>query len=151
MRLPTAGPRKRNWSPSGAATPPPRRCPKAEMQQSASRTKERSRKGRRMIVYDTRTPLPDSYTCSVRSTIFCAWLAAFAATAVGENSLSQDMLAAHNAVRATVNVPPIIWSDKLAISAQEWANTLIEKKDFRHRQKSKFGENLYQIEGANAT
>ena len=73
---------------------------------------------------------------------------AAAATAVGENSLSQDMLAAHNAVRATVTAPPLIWSDKLATAAQEWANTLIEKKEFIHRPKSKFGENLFQIEGA---
>lgn len=96
------------------------------------------------------TPLPGGYTGSVRSTVVCALLAAAAATAAGENSLSQDMLAAHNAVRATVKVPPLIWSDRLARSAQEWANTLIEKKDFRHRQKSTFGENLYQVEGAKA-
>jgi pathogenesis-related protein 1 len=86
----------------------------------------------------------------VRSIIVCAVLAA-AATAAGEDSLPRETLAAHNAVRATVKAPPLIWSDKLAVTAQEWANTLIERKQFLHRPKSKLGENLFQIEGAKAT
>jgi uncharacterized protein YkwD len=58
------------------------------------------------------------------------------------------MLAAHNAVRATVKTAPLVWSDKLAASAQEWADRLIAQRTFVHRPKSKFGENLFQIEGA---
>ena len=103
-----------------------------------------------MIVYDTRTRPAGRYTCTVRATIVCAILAAVA-TGAGEDSLARDMLAAHNAVRATVKVPPLVWSDNLARVAQEWANTLLEKKQFVHRPKSKLGENLYQIEGAKST
>src|SRR3954471_4051918 len=89
----------------------------------------------------------ERYTGSVRWTFVFALLAAVA-TRAADDSLSRDMLAAHNAVRATVKVAPLVWSEKLAASAQEWANTLIEKRQFVHRPKSKFGENLFQIEGA---
>jgi pathogenesis-related protein 1 len=86
----------------------------------------------------------------VRATIVYALLTA-AATAAGEDSLARDMLVAHNGVRATVKVAPLVWSDNLARSAQEWANTLLEKRQFVHRPKSKFGENLYEVQGAKAT
>ncbi|HEY6989326.1 MAG TPA: CAP domain-containing protein [Bryobacteraceae bacterium] len=39
---------------------------------------------------------------------------------------SQQILAAHNAVRGKVGVPPLKWSDKLAARAAEWANTLVK-------------------------
>jgi pathogenesis-related protein 1 len=87
----------------------------------------------------------------VRSTIVRALLALAAVTAAGQSSISQEMLAAHNAVRAKVSLPPLSWSDKLASAAQEWANTLIEKKEFLHRPKSKTGENLYEVEGAKSS
>jgi pathogenesis-related protein 1 len=80
----------------------------------------------------------------------CVFLAAACLTAA-DDTLSRDMLTVHNAVRATVNVPPLVWSDKLATAAQQWANSLLEKKQFVHNPKSKFGENLYQVEGAKAT
>jgi pathogenesis-related protein 1 len=64
---------------------------------------------------------------------------------------STDMLAAHNAVRARVNVPPLRWSDKLADVAQGWANRLLVSRRFAHRPDSEYGENLYEIEGARAT
>jgi pathogenesis-related protein 1 len=86
----------------------------------------------------------------VRFIVVCAVLTV-SATAAGDDSLSREMLAAHNAVRATVKTPPLIWSEKLAATAQEWANTLIGKKQFLHRPKSKFGENLFEIEGAKST
>jgi uncharacterized protein YkwD len=35
------------------------------------------------------------------------------------------MLEAHNAIRARMGVPPLIWSDQLAQVAQDWANHLI--------------------------
>ena len=39
--------------------------------------------------------------------------------------LSQAMLNAHNAIRARVGVPPLVWSEQLAEVAQDWANHLI--------------------------
>ena len=40
-------------------------------------------------------------------------------------SIAQAMLDAHNAIRARVGVPPLVWSDQLAQVAQDWANHLI--------------------------
>ena len=40
-------------------------------------------------------------------------------------SIAEAMLDAHNAIRARVGVPPLVWSDQLAQVAQDWANHLI--------------------------
>jgi pathogenesis-related protein 1 len=61
------------------------------------------------------------------------------------------MVAAHNAVRAQVNVPPLAWSDQLAMVAQDWADTLLARKQFAHRPNSMYGENLFEIGGATAS
>jgi pathogenesis-related protein 1 len=74
-----------------------------------------------------------------------------AATCVGQPSMETRMLAAHNKVRRKVNVPPLTWSDKLAASSQEWANTLLARGEFIHRAKSSYGENLLAIQGASAS
>jgi len=58
------------------------------------------------------------------------------------------MLAAHNSVRARVNIPPLTWSDRLADLAQGWANRLLASKRFAHRPASAYGENLFEIVGA---
>lgn len=63
----------------------------------------------------------------------------------------RDMLAAHNTVRARVGTGPLVWSDRLAAVAREWADTLLSRKQFKHRPNSPFGENLYEIRGATAT
>jgi uncharacterized protein YkwD len=65
-------------------------------------------------------------------------------------SLSQAMLDAHNAVRARVGVPPLIWSDRLAEVAQEWANHLIASGGLSHRPNNRYGENIYTISGRGA-
>jgi pathogenesis-related protein 1 len=62
-------------------------------------------------------------------------------------SLSQAMLAAHNAVRSRVGVPPLAWSDQLVQVAQDWANHLIATGSFSHRPDNSYGENLYSISG----
>ena len=67
------------------------------------------------------------------------------------SSLSRDMLAAHNAVRARVGVPPLTWSDRLAAHSQKWADTLLARKQFIHRPNSTYGENLFEITGARAS
>ena len=41
-------------------------------------------------------------------------------TGAAPSSLSREMLAAHNAVRARVKVSPLAWSDRLATVAQKW-------------------------------
>ena len=92
-----------------------------------------------MIVYDT----------GVRAVILLALAAA--ATAADEGPLAREMLAAHNAVRAKVGVPALAWSEDLARVAQEWANTLIAERRFDHRPKSKYGENMFRMDGARTT
>jgi uncharacterized protein YkwD len=88
---------------------------------------------------------------------FCCLLAATAANSPksfadsSASSMSRDLLAAHNAVRARVCVPPLSWSGQLAKYAQNWADTLAAERKFYHHPNSPFGENLFQIQGANAT
>ena len=65
-------------------------------------------------------------------------------------SLADNMLAAHNAVRGRLGVPALVWSERLAGFAQEWANTLAARGQFFHRPKSPYGENLFEITGASA-
>lgn len=61
------------------------------------------------------------------------------------------MLAAHNAVRARVGVPPLTWSDQLQGVAQQWADSLLASGEFRHREKSNYGENLCDVRGGRAS
>jgi uncharacterized protein YkwD len=67
------------------------------------------------------------------------------------SSLWRDMLAVHNAVRARVGVPPLAWSDRVAARSQDWADTLLARKQFMHRPNSTYGENLFEITGATAS
>jgi pathogenesis-related protein 1 len=70
-------------------------------------------------------------------------------TAPVEASLSivEAMLDAHNAVRARVGVPPLVWSAQLAKVAQDWANYLVTTGELRHQPGNRYGENLYAISG----
>ncbi len=65
-------------------------------------------------------------------------------------ALKSDMLIAHNAIRASVDVPPLRWSDRLAGHAQEWAHHLLQERQFYHRPRPIFGENLFEIAGGRA-
>jgi uncharacterized protein YkwD len=69
------------------------------------------------------------------------------------NCLAQStaILAAHNAVRARVKIPPLTWSDRLADQAQAWANWLLARNKFDHNADSPYGENLFDIRGDSAT
>jgi pathogenesis-related protein 1 len=71
--------------------------------------------------------------------------------AASPTALARDMLAVHNAVRARVGMAPLRWSDRLAAHAQEWANILLARREFGHRPHSTYGQNLFEIEGANAS
>jgi|ERR1039457_3289500 uncharacterized protein YkwD len=78
-------------------------------------------------------------------------LCVFAATASEPAFPAKEMLFAHNAIRSRVGLPPLRWSDSLAKFAQDWANTLLARKQFSHRPKSPYGENLFEIRGAPAS
>lgn len=67
------------------------------------------------------------------------------------SAIERDMLAAHNAVRAKVNVKPLVWSQDLARRAQEWANTLLERNQFSHPRKAPYGQNIFEYRGGRAT
>jgi len=56
--------------------------------------------------------------------------------AIAPSSLARDMLAAHNAVRARVEIAPLAWSDRLAARSQDWADSLLARKQFVHRPNS---------------
>jgi uncharacterized protein YkwD len=66
-------------------------------------------------------------------------------------SLAQAMLDAHNAVRARVGVPSLVWSDQLAEVAQDWAIQLIATSGLSHRPDNRYGENIYTLSGGTAS
>ncbi len=49
---------------------------------------------------------------------------------------------------SSVGVPPLVWSERLAAFAQEWADYLATHRQFFHRRDSPYGENLFEITGA---
>ena len=56
------------------------------------------------------------------------------------------IVAAHNRWRKTVGAPPLTYSHKLAVSAQEWANHLKQNNHCRMQHSNpdgQYGENLY--------
>ena len=46
---------------------------------------------------------------------------------------------------------PLVWSARLAARAQDWADTLLEHRQFGHRPNSPYGGNLLEITGATAS
>ena len=62
-----------------------------------------------------------------------------------QSTLASAMLAAQNEVRQKFNVPPLIWDDDLAATAQEWANKIAASgvRPPAHLTNSKFGQNLF--------
>ena len=68
-----------------------------------------------------------------------------------QSFIARDLVADHNAVRARVGTPGLIWSDHLAEVAQEWADKLMANGQFVHSHNPKYGENLYEITGAVAS
>jgi pathogenesis-related protein 1 len=59
----------------------------------------------------------------------------------------QQMVNAHNSWRKTTGVAPLSWSPKLASFAQDWANTLVSRNEFKHRANNNYGENLAAAQG----
>jgi uncharacterized protein YkwD len=63
-----------------------------------------------------------------------------------QGNMIPDILAAHNKYRSQVGIPPLKWSNKIAISAQTWANTLAKMGKMQHstsQARSGYGENLW--------
>lgn len=56
----------------------------------------------------------------------------------------EEILAAHNRYRSEVGVGPLVWSDTLATSAQDWANHLATTDTFAHSASNDYGENLWK-------
>jgi uncharacterized protein YkwD len=83
---------------------------------------------------------------SALATLF-ALAATFVTLSPGASSIESQMLKAHNAVRERLRLRPLVWSEKLAQGAQEWADLLIREGAFRHRPRSPWGQNLYEIVG----
>ena len=79
------------------------------------------------------------------------WFLILLAGTGGASSLSREILARHNAVRARMGVPPLAWSQRLAARAQDWADHLLAHRQFMHRPKSPYGENLFEIDGGSAS
>ena len=78
---------------------------------------------------------------------------AFGAVMLAQTGSSQEkeMLAAHNAVRKRVGVPPLVWSAQLAKAAGTWAQTLAGNGKFEHQKRNPYGENLFQAMGTTAS
>ena len=75
-----------------------------------------------------------------------------AASARAQPALSKptwsELVQAHNEVRTQIKLPPLVWSDKIAVIAQQWADRLVARDEFFHRPKSAYGENMFKIVGA---
>ena len=67
------------------------------------------------------------------------------------HDLASEMLGAHNAVRARVGSPPLVWSTQLAEYAHRWASHPIATHQFMHSSERRYGENIYAISGGFAS
>ena len=61
--------------------------------------------------------------------------------------VTHELVAAHNAARVKVGSPPLAWSDRLAETAQRWADHLTAAHAFAPRTGDPHGENLLLIAG----
>lgn len=76
--------------------------------------------------------------------VFAATLSApLAAHEPPAPSFEERLLDAHNAERVRVGVKPLVWSEKLAKDAAEWAKHQAETGTFEHADKTDDGENLW--------
>jgi uncharacterized protein YkwD len=64
--------------------------------------------------------------------VLAAMAAVLATPAPAADDFSARILAAHNAERAAVSVPPLVWSDSLAADAAVWAKQLAATGKFGH-------------------
>lgn len=77
--------------------------------------------------------------------LLCAQLFACMPSAGSVNA--EEMLEAHNKVRATHGLQPLVWDEELAVSATDWSEHLAGSGcDLTHSQDG-YGENLYMTSG----
>jgi hypothetical protein len=76
----------------------------------------------------------------------------------GESGVFEGTVAAHNQARAEVDVTPplpeMVWSDELAVVAQDWADTLVDSENcgtIFHRPNNSYGENIALTGGFGAS
>ena len=69
----------------------------------------------------------------------------------GGQTLSKQLVEAHNRVRRAHGVEPLSWSDTLAGYAKSWADRLASEGGLHHHPNPKYGENLYLISGGDAS
>ncbi len=55
----------------------------------------------------------------------------------------EEVLAVHNKHRAEQGIPPLAWSERLAVHAMQWANHLAQSGQLRHSKVLGEGENLW--------
>ncbi len=69
----------------------------------------------------------------------------FRPSLAGESGPLVGMTAAHNSVRRQLDIPPLVWSDRLAEHARDRARHLAEENccRLRHETSGRYGENLY--------
>jgi len=79
--------------------------------------------------------------------VFCALLLLVLVTpAMAAERFEAQILAAHNAERNTLKIPPLTWNEDLATGAAAWAKHLAETGDWEHASaavRKGAGENLW--------
>ena len=73
------------------------------------------------------------------ATVLAALTLGLSVSAYADPRSIAELLAAHNAYRASLDLPPLRWSDQLAVKAQSWAVHLAEIGQLEH---SGPGQNL---------
>lgn len=63
--------------------------------------------------------------------------------AAAAGSAATEILNAHNKYRAKLNIPPLVWSEKLAGNAKVWADRLAAERRVYHSSGTGQGENLW--------
>jgi pathogenesis-related protein 1 len=58
------------------------------------------------------------------------------------STIAREMLSVHNGIRADRKLPPLQWSDTLAVYSQKWANALLKSNRAAHNPNSPYGENI---------
>jgi pathogenesis-related protein 1 len=64
--------------------------------------------------------------------------------------LPDEFLKEHNRIRAKLGILPLMWSERMAAFAKEWALTLVVRSQFNHSE-GRYGENLYEMRGGKSS
>jgi uncharacterized protein YkwD len=67
---------------------------------------------------------------------------------LSQADFQKQLLDSHNVERQRVGVKPLVWDNKLASDAQEWADHLAKNDIFEHSETTSNGENLWMGDSA---